>query len=98
MALLDRFNPTAQNRLAVHDFGAAMHLVHDGIITKAQLVQYFQLSAQEEAQLDLLVAVYVTKPNAAAKLSYIVRVQSVLVLFESGKIDQSTVAQFLELS
>ena len=71
MALIDRLaglnDPEGGQKLAVNTFHAAMYELAAGQATKAEVVSYFSLDAQEETELDWIIGRYNAQPNAAAK-------------------------------
>jgi len=60
---LDRLNPQA--------FTAALAELAHGEITKAQVVAFYNMNAEEEAQLDWLITRYNAQPTAEDKAKFI---------------------------
>ncbi|MCB0257041.1 MAG: hypothetical protein KDI55_25255 [Anaerolineae bacterium] len=87
MALIDRLaglgDPEANQKLSVNAFHSAMYELAAGVVTKAQVVSYFELDASEEAELDWLIGRYNAQPNAAAKERFIELLRVVFILAEA---------------
>jgi hypothetical protein len=64
MSLIDKLAGIDRpNKLAVHTFYAALAEFAAGEVTRAQIVSYFNLSAEDETELDFLIAAYTNAPN-----------------------------------
>lgn len=104
MTLLDHFAPDAgmelgQNgfeQFSVHLFTAALNLWAKTTVTRAQVIAAFGMDATDEIQLDLIKAVYDGKNNTGKPL-YLHDIESALIAYEEGKINQATVATHLEV-
>lgn len=87
MALIDRLaglgDPDGPPKLAVNTFHAAMYELAQGQATKAEIVAYFSLDAQEETELDWIIGRYNAQPNAAAKERFIELLRVVFILAEA---------------
>ena len=87
MGLYQRWTATgenATNKINVHAFGAALREFARGQITKAQIVAAFDLDAQDETQLDAIIATYQALPNAAAQAKGMQAFESAMILAEAG--------------
>lgn len=85
--LYDRLTATAESgvtKIPVHAFSCALREWSRGAVTKAQVVNAFNLDSNEQAQLDAIASTYQAKPNQAAKDDYLVKIHDVFVLSESG--------------
>lgn len=85
MALIERLaGLQGENKLAAHQFYAALLEFAEGAATRAQLVSFFGMDATDEADLDYLVARYQAQPNDLAKVKFLLRVEGVFLLAEDG--------------
>jgi hypothetical protein len=98
MALIDKLDPDSTNRIAVHDFAAAMQGFVRGSFTRNQVIALFGFDSDDLTQLDQIKTVYDAKANAVSKLEYIIWTERVLLLFEARKITRQQTATLLELT
>ena len=86
MGLINRLSgiglSEGQGKLAVNTFHAAMYELAAGKVSKAQIVNYFDLDAAEEGELDWIITQYNLQPNAAAKEKYIELLRVCFVMAE----------------
>lgn len=90
MSLIDRLGgpftfpvPEDFKKLGINAFWALLYELAQGQVTKAQIVNYFELDAAEEAELDWIVGRYNAQPNATAKAKFVELMQVILMLAES---------------
>ena len=99
MALIDRLaglnDPEGGQKLAVNTFHAAMYELAAGQATKAEVVSYFSLDAQEEAELDWIIGRYNSQPNAAAKERFVELLRVVFILAEAQVPGYTTNAELM---
>ena len=82
--LYDRLTASDSSKIPVHAFSCALREWSRGAITKAQVVSAFSLQATESSNLDSMASTYLAKPNQDAKDDYLVKIQDVFILCESG--------------
>ena len=90
MSLIDRLGGIAPSpvpedfkKLSLDAFWACMYEVAQGQATKAQLVNYFELDAAEETELNWIIDRYNAQPNASAKAKFIELLRVLFILAES---------------
>lgn len=88
MALFDRLKGTAEPKIAVHDFGSAVHLWLVGDINNARMIAEFSLSAGEQTELLAIRTKYNTFSNAN-KPAFLLKAHSVFCLAESGRMTEA---------
>lgn len=93
MALLDRLSTD----ISVHRFCSAMELFSSGDFTKAQVVNGLGLTPDDEIQLDKLITFY-NGLTTQKKQVFKNKLESVLILFESGDLTQNQVINLLGLN
>lgn len=89
MSLFSRIRANDETAIHVHRFGAALREWAGGGLTRQQIIDGFQLSTAEIAELDALQATYNAMPtnnvNAVfAKAAWLDRMEDVFILVESG--------------
>jgi hypothetical protein len=88
MGLVDRLYHTTQDpavggKIGVHAFMAAMGELERGEVTRAQIVTAFNLSAEDETELDALISAGQAMP-AAERFKFSQALHDVLLLGEAG--------------
>ena len=81
MSLIDRLSNDEDPKIPVHQFYAALAEYAAGAITRAGLVSYFQMSAEDETELDALIADYQAAP-ADRKQEFLEFVHRIFILAE----------------
>lgn len=71
-----------EEKLAVHQFYYCLVELSEGFLTKAEIVSYFSLDAQEESNLDWLISRYNAQPNASAKEKFLLLIHGLFILAE----------------
>ena len=89
MGLYERWTAVDETKISVHAFGAALSELARGSITKAQLISAFSLSAEDETELDAIIAVYTALGPAVDKVRFIGKLEDVMVLCEGGYYDKA---------
>ena len=89
MSLVDRLAgiapspiPEDYKKLSVDAFWALLYELAKGIVTKQQIVSYFELDAQEQVELDWVIGRYNAQPTAAAKASFVELMRVIFMLAE----------------
>ncbi len=84
MALIERLthtDPDETRHIAKHVFAAALHVVAIGDRTRAQLKNFYNMTAEDESEFDTLVT---NAPSGTAALErYINRIHWILLLNEA---------------
>ncbi|MFY9326496.1 MAG: hypothetical protein WAO76_00510 [Georgfuchsia sp.] len=87
MSLVDRLagigDPDTVQKLSINTFWALLYELAKGKVSRLQLINYFQLSAEEITELDWIIARYNAQPNATAKASFVELMQVVFMLAEA---------------
>lgn len=83
------FQRTQDRTLNVHRWGAALRQFAAGQLTRQQVIDGFQLAADEVIELDALTATYQalgtgTAAAAFAKAAWLDRMEDVFILIETG--------------
>jgi hypothetical protein len=84
--LFDRLYPTdpSEENIAVHYFFAALVDYAMGYTTRAQIVNYWSLDTDAEADLDVLCDAIDALSGSIAKLSYATELHSVMMFAAAG--------------
>lgn len=100
MALIDRIfhdDPDTTRHISNHTWSAALYFWAKGEVTRAQVVTAFNLTTEDEVQLDQLIAFY-QGLSTADKQEFHSRVEAAGVLAENGMITKTLYLQFLGMS
>lgn len=100
MALIDRIfhdDPDRTRHISNHKWSAALYFWAKGEFTRAEIVTMFSLTAEDEVQLDQLVAFY-TGLSTAEKQEFHSRVESAGVLAETGEITKAKYVSLLGMT
>lgn len=81
----------ADDKIDVHAFHAAIRFLSQGLLTRAQIVNEWQLTASDETGLDWLKARY---EEATDKAAFIKDLESLMILAESGRFNMDNEAAF----
>ena len=91
MALIERLaginehlSPDDHGKLSVDTFWAMLFEMAQGQKTKAEIVAYFALDADEQVELDWLIGRYNAQPTATAKSRFVELMRVIFILAESG--------------
>ena len=87
MGLYERWTAsgeTAADKIPVHAFGAALGELARGELSKSEVVSGFALTAEDETELDAIIATYNALPTVGAKAQGMVAFNNVMLLCESG--------------
>ena len=71
-------------KLPEHAFGSALSEYARGVVTKDQLVTAFNMSAEDESELDAIAVKYAALPAGLAKAAFIAKLEDVMVLSSAG--------------
>jgi hypothetical protein len=71
-------------KIPVHTFFTALNEWARGAVTRTQVVNAFNLDAGQQTQIDTLSSNYTAKPNAAAKVDYLMKMHDAGLLSEAG--------------
>jgi hypothetical protein len=84
--LFDRLFPTDPNEenIAVHYFFAAMVDYAYGETTRAQIIAYWSLDSEAQADLNVLCDAVDALPGTIAKVSFATELHSVMMFAEAG--------------
>lgn len=87
MALIDRLagigDPETTVKLSINAFWALLYEMAKGVVTKSQIVDYFDLATDEVTELDWIISKYNAQPTSTAKASFVELMQVILFLAES---------------
>ncbi len=93
MALLDRISGVeGVVKIANHQFQASLHLWQLGLLTRANIINSFNISPTDEGDLDFLKTKYVAALN---KIEYIKGLDSVIMCAEQGRYGLNVQATFI---
>ena len=93
MALLDRLS----NDISVHGFTSSLALWALGDITRQNIIDAFNLDASDQSDLTKLENFY-NSLTTNGKIAWKSKLESVLVLFEEGKLTRQQVINLLGLA
>ena len=99
MALVDRLagigDPETTDKLSVNAFWAHLYELAQGQRTRQNIIDYFQLDADEIVELDWLIGRYNAQPNATAKAKFVELIQVIFFMAESRVSGYTTNAQIV---
>jgi hypothetical protein len=103
-SLLERISGLAETmpsedlpRIARDYFMAGLYELSQGRVTKAQLVQYWELTAEQQTSFDWVIDKYNAQPDAAAKAVMLESLSWWLALAELGAPGYNTTAELQAL-
>lgn len=88
MGLFNRLTGAAEPKIAVHDFGSAVHLWLLGDIPDQRMIDEFQLDAADQSEMSAIRTKY-NSLSTAAKGGFLLKTHSVFSLAESGRINEA---------
>lgn len=90
MALYERISgQDGFTKLEVHKFGAAIMAVARGDITRAMFDSVLEMTGDDITEVDSLVANYAAKATAVEKLEYLLYIEKIAVLMETGELSKA---------
>lgn len=91
MGLYDRWVADSETgqKIRVHSFSAALRELARGAVTKAQVVAAFSLTAEDEAELDLIIGAYQSLGTVEERVSFLMKFHDVTLLCEAGLYDET---------
>lgn len=99
MGLYERITSDGESdspeKIPVHIFGVALREWARGNITRANVVNAFNLDAGDQTEINAIAAKYAGLPNANAKLDFLTQMEDAFLAAEAGFYDRDTVASRL---
>jgi hypothetical protein len=83
MGLYERWTGESE-KIAVHTFAAALRELARGSVTKPEVINTFELTADEVLELDAIIGKYVAVPTEFEKKDFITKLHDVMLLSEAG--------------
>ena len=92
MALLDRITGAQENKISPHAFYGMMREMARGEVNRQYIVDNLVLDAEDEVELDWLIAQYTAKPD---KPAWLLGMHSILMLAELGYAEYTNQAEIV---